>query len=146
MKKFKVEEEHILELKRNFINIEKLSHESICGYKALYFEGRRRFAFLVMEYFPFPNLAECALHSEGELKVVVRQLIAGLEYLHKHNICHRDIKPENILYDQKERKVKIIDFGISKKTFSRGVRRDMLTIIGTNFYFAPEIYLGGGYD
>ena len=22
----------------------------------------------------------------------------------------------------------------------------MLTIIGTNFYFAPEIYIGGGYD
>ena len=39
-----------------------------------------------------------------------------------------------------------MDFGISKKTFLRGVRRDMLTIIGTNFYFAPEIYLGGGYD
>jgi serine/threonine protein kinase len=77
---------------------------------------------------------------------VVRQLICGLDYLHRHNFCHRDIKPENILYDRKEGKVKIIDFGISKRTFSRGVRRDMLTIIGTHFYFAPEIYIGGGYD
>lgn len=90
-----------------------------------------------MEYFPFPDLSNCNLTSEEELKSMVRQLIAGLEYLHKHNLCNRDIKPENILYDQKDGTVKIIDFGISKKTFSRGVRRDMLTIIGTNFYFAP---------
>jgi serine/threonine protein kinase len=52
-------------------------------------------------------------------------------------MCHRDIKPENILYNEHEKKIKIIDFGISKKTFLRGVRRDMLTIIGTHFYLAP---------
>lgn len=42
--------------------------------------------------------------------------------------------------------MKVIDFGISKKTFQRGARRDMLTIIGTSLYLAPEILLGGGYD
>jgi calcium-dependent protein kinase len=42
--------------------------------------------------------------------------------------------------------VKVIDFGISKKTFQRGSRRDMLTIIGTSQYLAPEVLLGGGYD
>ncbi len=51
-----------------------------------------------------------------------------------------------MLYDRKAGKVKIIDFGIAKRTFSRGVRRDMLTIIGTHLYFAPEIYTGGGYN
>ena len=35
------------------------------------------------------------------------------------------------------KRIKIIDFGISKKTFQRGQRRDMLTIIGTYFYLAP---------
>lgn len=44
------------------------------------------------------------------------------------------------------KRLKIIDFGISKKTFQRGQRRDMLTIIGTYFYLAPEIFTGGGYD
>ena len=52
-------------------------------------------------------------------------------------MCHRDVKPENILYDPMMKKIKIIDFGISKKTFQRGQRRDMLTIIGTYFYLAP---------
>lgn len=50
------------------------------------------------------------------------------------------------MYDPQEKKIKIIDFGVSKKTFNRGARRDMLTIIGTPYYLAPEVYLGGGYD
>lgn len=67
-------------------------------------------------------------------------------YIHERNICHRDIKPENILFDPQARRIKVIDFGISKKTFQRGARRDMLTIIGTSQYLAPEILVGGGYD
>ena len=43
-------------------------------------------------------------------------------------------------------RLKLIDFGISKKTYQRGQRRDMLTMIGTPFYLAPEVVLGGGYD
>lgn len=70
----------------------------------------------------------------------------ALSYLHSRNICHRDIKPENILYDEENNKIKIIDFGISKKTFRRGQRRDMLTVIGSHLYMAPEMLNGGGYD
>ena len=95
---------------------------------------------------PFPSLADYKIKSEGELKTIVKEIISAITYIHNRNLCHRDIKPENILYDEKNKKIKIIDFGISKKTFSRGTRRDMLTIIGTHFYLAPEVYNGGGYD
>lgn len=30
--------------------------------------------------------------------------------MHNFGVCHRDIKPDNILYNEKKRKVKIIDF------------------------------------
>lgn len=43
------------------------------------------------------------------------QLLSTLAYIHSKNICHRDIKPENILYDRQNKKIKLIDFGISKK-------------------------------
>lgn len=49
----------------------------------------------------------------------MKQLLNVLFYLHTRNICHRDIKPDNILYDRLNKKIKIIDFGISKKFFVR---------------------------
>ena len=42
--------------------------------------------------------------------------------------------------------MKIIDFGISRKVLNRTRRTDMLTITGTLFYRAPEMFEGGGYD
>lgn len=81
-----------------------------------------------------------------DLKFVFSELFKVISHIHERNICHRDIKPENILFDAQNRRIKVIDFGISKKTFQRGSRRDMLTIIGTSQFLAPEILLGGGYD
>ena len=123
-----------------------LNHPAVCSYKALYLDKQIRTAYLVMEYLPFPSLDKVTLRDEAELIFIVRELVVALTYLSNRNICHRDIKPENILYDRDSKRVKLIDFGISKKTFLRGQRRDMLTIIGTHLYLAPEVYIGGGYD
>jgi serine/threonine-protein kinase ULK3 len=67
-------------------------------------------------------------------------VLEALTYIHSHGICHRDIKPENILYDEAEKSIKIIDFGISRKLLNRGRRIDMLTITGTLYYRAPEMF------
>ncbi len=40
----------------------------------------------------------------------------------------------------------LIDFGISKKLVDRGRKKDMLTLTGTPYYRAPEMFEGGGYD
>lgn len=73
-------------------------------------------------------------------------MLEALTFIHAQKICHRDIKPENILYDEVNKSVKIIDFGISKKLMNRGRDTDMLTITGTLYYRAPEMFEGGGYD
>jgi serine/threonine protein kinase len=67
-------------------------------------------------------------------------VLEALTYIHSHGICHRDIKPENILYDEAEKNIKIIDFGISRKLLNRGRRIEMLTITGTLYYRAPEMF------
>jgi calcium-dependent protein kinase len=99
-----------------------------------------------MEYFPFPNLIDQELSNEEQLRTVFSEVLTVISFIHERNICHRDIKPENILFDPITKRVKLIDFGISKRTYLRGQRRDMLTIIGTSQYLAPEILTGGGYD
>lgn len=50
------------------------------------------------------------------------------------------------MVNKETKKIKIIDFGIAKKMIVRKQRVDMLTITGTLFYRAPEMFLGGGYN
>lgn len=53
-----MDEEHILELKRNFLSIRQLRHPSIIKYHALYFDLKKLVAYLIMEHFPYPNLTD----------------------------------------------------------------------------------------
>jgi calcium-dependent protein kinase len=66
--------------------------------------------------------------------------------MHEKFVCHRDIKLENVLYDPELKKIKIIDFGISKKNYKRNKKLEMWTITGTLYYRAPEMFCGGGYN
>ena len=51
--------------------------------------------------------------NEATAKLIFKQLIEGLGYIHSKGILHRDIKLDNILLDGKGN-VKIADFGVSK--------------------------------
>lgn len=51
-------------------------------------------------------------YSESQIRRFVRQIIKGLNYLHRIGIIHKDIKPNNILLD-KNNECKIIDFNFS---------------------------------
>jgi len=76
-----------------------------------------------MEYYNHPSLTKINIKNEEELKNIVKKMIEAFTFLHDKNICHRDIKPDNILYDEKKKTIKLIDFGISKQIFLKGVRR-----------------------
>ena len=71
---------------------------------------------MVLEYVPNGELFDYILKKghleEDEGRKFFRQLVAGVSYIHNHNICHRDIKPENLLLD-KDMNIKISDFGLS---------------------------------
>lgn len=51
--------------------------------------------------------------DEVTAKVLFKQIIEGIGYIHSKKILHRDIKLDNILLDGKGN-VKIADFGVSK--------------------------------
>ena len=67
----------------------------------------------------------------------ILDVLEGLEAAHKLDIIHRDIKPSNCFVDR-EGRVKIGDFGLSK-TLEMSVDLTMVgTIIGTPAYASPE--------
>ncbi len=73
--------------------------------------------------------------SVEEVRNYARQILEALASIHAKRIIHRDIKPENILL--KERKLQIIDFGLSRLEESKHKRR--YSRCGTKAFIAPEV-------
>lgn len=74
------------------------------------------------------------LHADEALHYF-QQIISGVDYCHRFNICHRDLKPENLLLDG-EKNIKIADFGMA------ALERDnklLETSCGSPHYASPEI-------
>lgn len=100
-------DDHITEIRiRNEINILKaLNHPNIIQFKEV-FEGFK-YMKLVMEYRNGTDLYEFIVNStfkcringgiiESQSKVILKQILNAVEYMHSCNILHRDLKPENI--------------------------------------------------
>ncbi len=67
---------------------------------------------------------------------ILKQILQGVGYAHSKGFIHRDIKPSNVIIS-KEGVVKIMDFGISKSMFDKGITKTG-TKIGTILYMSPE--------
>lgn len=73
-------------------------------------------------------------------KTFVYQLLKIEEYLISKAVIHRDLKPSNILVTV-DGKIKLCDFGLAKR-FELPMA-EMTPRVGTLWYRAPEILLGG---
>ncbi|TMS14404.1 Serine/threonine-protein kinase 10 [Larimichthys crocea] len=76
--------------------------------------------------------------TEPQIKVVCRQMLEALIYLHSMKIIHRDLKAGNILL-MLDGEIKLADFGVSAKNNKTLQRRD--SFIGTPYWMAPEVVM-----
>ncbi|EJD74145.1 CAMK/DAPK/DAPK protein kinase, variant [Loa loa] len=87
------------------------------------------------ELFDYVSAKECL--GETEAAAFIQQILFAIKHLHDNHIVHLDIKPENVMLRKRgESKIKLIDFGLSRRILPGTVVKDM---IGTPEFVAPEV-------
>lgn len=90
-------------------------------------------------------------YKKGEefLRLMMADILLGIDYIHKRNIVHRDIKPSNILIYElhsdsgKKYRAKICDLGLAKSFTHQGKQSPRVI---TCCYRSPEVMISGTYD
>jgi len=124
----------------------RLSHSNIV---TVYDMGEEQdFAFIAMDYVSGMPLSDYTttetLLPVAEVYRIIEIVAQALDYAHQQNIVHRDIKPGNVMYNPKDKQVKITDFGIARITDSVKTRTG--SFMGSPSYMAPEQMTGAHVD
>ena len=86
----------------------------------------------------FEKLMQKKNFNENTCAKVIKQILFGLNYLHKNRIVHRGITPENLVFEGTNENflIKIIDFKLLTYLPENTKLSDK---VGAVFYIAPEI-------
>lgn len=100
----------------------------------------------MLEYCEGPDLQlylkENKQIPEKEAKILIKQIVAGLKYIHNHKtkIIHYDLKPQNLIFHKGE--LKITDFGLCKLIENDATRVELTSQgVGTYWYLPPETFV-----
>ncbi len=66
---------------------------------------------------------------------LIRQVLEGARFAHRHGVVHRDLKPQNVIVDA-EGKATVTDFGIARAGVSEITQTG--SVMGTPHYLSPE--------
>ncbi|CAG9326947.1 unnamed protein product [Blepharisma stoltei] len=130
---------HELHLLRREVEImKKVRHQNIVQFYEIY--ENPEFIYITMELCEEGNLKKkieaFGKMNEEDVKIMTKQILSALVYLHRLKICHRDLKPENILFSNN--RVKLADFGLARHMNGT----NGFSVVGTPYYLAPEVIDG----
>lgn len=151
MSDFRKDREHIAYMKQEALVGKPLDHPNVI--KVYDYAVDQGTPYLVLEYFPAPNIKEILQTIRTEVAFLMPRIVAsaaeGLAYFNQQGWVHRDVKPDNFLVNRHGH-VKLIDFALAvrakKKGFFTGFFGGKQKVQGTRSYMSPEQIRGEPLD
>eukprot|EP00662_Eupelagonemidae_sp_cell21_P034811 gene34811-biopygen40109 len=117
-----------------------LAHPNIVQYYGCDWIENENVVIIFMEFVDGGSLGALVRKLDSALEEAtaagyIRQVLLGVEYLHKQRIIHRDLKCDNLLLSSRDGAVKVSDFGTSRRL---GTMAEGTTATGTPLWMAPE--------
>jgi serine/threonine protein kinase len=131
------------EVRRRFLRelrlLETLEHPNVVSVLAHGVDGPGAWYAMPLATGNLAELIDRVAGDEREIFTIVRQLAAGLAYIHDSGVYHRDLKPANALYFPNERWA-ISDFGLAREADRQttALTSTLRQGFGTFHYAAPE--------
>jgi eukaryotic-like serine/threonine-protein kinase len=97
-------------------------------------EGTYYIAMQYLEGRSLKQLIDVGLTPEQSV-YLIRQVLEGARFAHRHGVVHRDLKPHNVIVDD-EGKAVVTDFGIARAGVSEITQTG--SVMGTPHYLSPE--------
>lgn len=136
------------DIKREAAMLDKLKHENVVRLHDTYYE--KVFVCMVMDIYKGGDMIEgmqAHWNSKGmiptdKLKNILKQMVAGIAFVHSQSVVHRDVKGDNYLMDRKnivdpDCKIFLSDFGT---VVALAETQRLNEKCGTKIYWAPEFF------
>ncbi|XP_071695452.1 probable receptor-like protein kinase At5g24010 [Rutidosis leptorrhynchoides] len=124
------EKQNLVQLEQVISLLSQLQHENIVRYFGTDTDDGKLYIFLeLVSKSSLAKLYQKYHLRDSQVSAYTRQILSGLNYLHKRKVFHGDIKCANILVDVTG-SIKLADFGLGKET---------LTLKSSPYWMAPEV-------
>ncbi|XP_055709759.1 TBC domain-containing protein kinase-like protein [Phlebotomus papatasi] len=117
--------------------LKSINHPNLCDFIEI-IRGKHERTIIVSEYVGEPLTERLPVSYNTSLQIF-KQIVAGLDHIHKQGFVHHNLEPENILVDS-ENRVKLFNYGLFYITNSGSY---VSFPIGNVRYMSPERLLGG---
>ncbi|XP_072912721.1 interferon-induced, double-stranded RNA-activated protein kinase-like isoform X2 [Hemitrygon akajei] len=135
--------------RREAVVLANMEHPNIVRYHTSWFEERDNKTYLYIQMKLYEKslnvwIQESYQQQRTEVSLsIMRQLLDGVEYIHREKLIHRDLKPANIFLIEGEKlEAKIGDFGLVRANDQSSHTKH----VGTPYYMSPEQLRGDDYN